>query len=800
MPQASPARLSLLAAGKLRLILGHALLSALFLTFFLLLNLPGTILFTQVGSSTWYPANGLVLALMVGVSPWYAFLCIFADWLAGSWIYHQPIASFSQTIGPFGVVGCYAAAAYLLRGPLRIDFNVFRSRDVARYVTVTALAACGATAIGVSCLAGDHAILWSSFWPWAHDWFIGDEIGLLALAPFLLIHVFPSVRSQLSPRSETFTATIRISAKSQNTLLVPIEGVGQALAVIAVVWIVFWPSWGNYIFLCFVPVLWMAVRHGVGRATTGTVALTFGMVIAMQVFPTPPVIFSRIGVLMLVVSATGLIVGSTVTERHLMGTSLRERTAYLNSLIENSPLGIVVLNKEGRVELVNEAFTKLFLFDQPNELLDSHLDELLPQESPGNSRSWSEQVMNGQTFHRTLRRRRRDGQILDLEIQAVPLMVDGMVRGAYAICRDISEQVRASEAERDHADTLQRLVKELELQTDQMSLLNELASMLECCVTVKEACSVIRDSTRKLFPDAMQGSLYTFRASRNWIEVVVSWGNSAQFQPVFGPEECWALRRGQLHWSNTAGEGTVCPHLHAEPAALHVCIPMIGHGETLGILNLAFSDTEKDSASTRYVRQRLGVAVAAQVALSLASLQLHEKLRSQSIRDPLTGLFNRRFLQESLEKEIIRSRRNLHPLSILFIDIDNFKRFNDNFGHDAGDFVLQSLAALLNRFFRGDDVTSRWGGEEFAILLADSGCEQAAARADCLRDEVKKLGLQYHGTSLAAITLSIGVATFPEHGSTSEELLRAADKCLYRSKSAGRDCVSVASSVPVDKS
>jgi diguanylate cyclase (GGDEF)-like protein len=363
------------------------------------------------------------------------------------------------------------------------------------------------------------------------------------------------------------------------------------------------------------------------------------------------------------------------------------------------------------------------------------------------------------------------------------------------MCRDISEQVRASEAEREHAVALNQLVKELEVQADQMTLLNEMASMLECCATMQEACTVVQESSRKLFSGASFMGLYTFRASRNLVEVAASWGNSGPSQSVFGPSACWALRRGKPHWSGATGGGISCPHLNEMEAAWHLCVPMVGQGETLGILDLGFAGPAGEATGFRHSQQQLGVAVAAQIALSLASLQLREKLRSQSIRDPLTGLFNRRFMLESLDREMIRARRKNRALSVLFIDIDHFKQFNDTFGHDAGDHVLQSFAELLNRFFRGDDVACRWGGEEFAVILPEAHSDDATARANSLRAEVKQLGLQYRGTRLASITLSIGVATFPENGSTSEDLIRIADQCLYKSKSAGRDCVTISNPV-----
>jgi len=168
----------------------------------------------------------------------------------------------------------------------------------------------------------------------------------------------------------------------------------------------------------------------------------------------------------------------------------------------------------------------------------------------------------------------------------------------------------------------------------------------------------------------------------------------------------------------------------------------------------------------------LAISAAAQIALSLASLQLRETLREQSIRDPLTRLFNRRFLEESFGRELQLAGRKKQSVAVLFLDLDHFKRFNDTFGHDAGDMVLQSLADLFRNFFRGTDICCRYGGEEFAIILPESTSKDAVIRADALRLELKSLRLRYKKEPLGPITVSVGVAAFPQHGSTSEELLQ----------------------------
>jgi diguanylate cyclase (GGDEF)-like protein/PAS domain S-box-containing protein len=788
---------SLMSYG--RLITRHTVLSVCFVLLYLALNLPQVILISQLGSVAWYPATGLVLALLLGVSPSYAVLILFANALAGAMFYHQPLTSFGETVGSVGVAACYGAAAYVLRGPMKIDLGLRRRQDVVRYVFVTLTAAMAATVIGVTCLAADKSIPWSEFWPSAWGWFAGDGIGLLGVAPFLLIHVFPWVRRLLSPTTKEVGQENKLPRRIARFNPVHVaETMGQAVAIMGVLWIMFGPQFGSrqLFYLSFVPIIWIAMRQGIRRAVSGMLALNFGMVVAMHVFPPVPGVPAKVGLLMLVISGVGLIVGSAVSERHRIALDLQEQTAHLNSLIENSPFGIVVLDQQGLVELTNAAFDKLFRFDQ-RELNGSDLSRIfVPDDAWTESTLSIEKIIADETLHATAKRRRKDGQILDIEVHAVPLLVDGRVRGSYMIYKDISEQIRASQAERQHAEVLNQLVSELQLRTKQMTLLSEMGDLLECCGTTQEACAVVAQSVQKLLPEAHSGTLYLFKSSRNLVEAVARWGGDSVSESVFSPDACWSLRRGQPHWNELAG-GVNCTHLAVGSTKKCLCVPMVGQGDTLGVLHLEFAGhaeprTDAASENPQDSQQRIATTVAGQIALSLASLRLRETLRDQSIRDPLTGLFNRRFMEESLEREMQRAVRKNHPVSVLFVDLDHFKRFNDTFGHDAGDLVLRSIADLFRSIFRVDDVVCRYGGEEFGIILPESSAENAAIRANGLREATKRLEVRYKNQTLGTITLSIGVATFPDHGQTSEALLKAADQCLYRSKAGGRDLVTVA--------
>jgi diguanylate cyclase (GGDEF)-like protein/PAS domain S-box-containing protein len=784
-----------------RLILRQALVSVSFALTYVLLNRPEIILLSRFGFITWYPAIGLVMALLLGVSPWFALLVCFSDALAGRIIYGMPLLSFGNTLGAAGSALSYGVAAYILRGPMQIDLVLRRRRDVVRYVVLSAAAAAGATIFGVASLIADHSIPPGEYKSAAVGWFLGDAIGLVGIAPFLLVHVFPHLRNWLTPAlSQTRPARPR-SARSNFALRVIAEAFAQAVTIVAALLVMFGFKHGRYdhLYLCFIPVVWIAMRQGIRRVVTGLLALNFGIVVAVHLFPPTTAVFNQVALLMMVVSSVGLIVGSEVSERHRLTLDLNKQTLYLDSLIQNSPLGIIVLDRQGAVELANSAFEKLLQYDR-HELVSIDIGRIgMTDEEAFDSLHLIHQIFAGKTLQKTVRHRRKDGKVLDLALRGVPLLVGGEVGGAYLIYEDISDQIRASEAQRQHAESLDLLVKELELRTRQTTLLNEMGSLLACCATVKEASAVVANSMQKLYPAASSGGLYLFRSSRDLIEAAVRWGQENALALTFPPDACWALRLGQPHLSGHPGNDIACQHLTKGRTNDSLCVPMVAQGNTIGVLLLEFESAnefryEFSNESYRDLHQRLAISAGSQIALSLASLQLRETLREQSIRDPLTRLFNRRFLEESFDRELQLADRKKQSVAVLFLDLDHFKRFNDTFGHEAGDLVLQSLADLFRNFFRATDICCRYGGEEFAIILPESTSQDAAMRAEALRAEVKTLRLQYKKQPLGQLTLSAGVSAFPEHGSTSEELLKIADKCLYESKARGRDVVTIPSS------
>jgi len=349
------------------LIARHLLFALSVILFYLLLNQPWIILVSpSLGFTAWYPATGLIFVVMLCLGPRYFPLLVLIDVLAGLVIYHQPLVSWSSTIAPVIGAGSYAGAAYLLRGPLRIDPVLRHRRDVVRYILITTAAALPATLAGVVALLKDRTVLGSEFWSSALQWYIGDAIGLVGFAPFLLIHVFPWVVRELSTfrREPVQRVDRRATRLRRNHSGAVLEAIGQASAIIVVLWVMFGRTFGpkEFYYLAFVPILWIAMRQGIRRVVTALVIFNFGIVVALRIYPLPPDFQLKVGVLMLAVSATALVVGSEVTERHRTARQLRDRTGFLNSLIEHNPLAIAIQDGEGYVRFCNDAFANLFLY------------------------------------------------------------------------------------------------------------------------------------------------------------------------------------------------------------------------------------------------------------------------------------------------------------------------------------------------------------------------------------------------------------------------------------------------------
>ncbi|MBP1609239.1 MAG: diguanylate cyclase with and sensor, partial [Acidobacteria bacterium] len=299
-----------------------------------------------------------------------------------------------------------------------------------------------------------------------------------------------------------------------------------------------------------------------------------------------------------------------------------------------------------------------------------------------------------------------------------------------------------------------------------------------------EAYSVIVNVAQQIFP-VQTGALYIIDKPRNVLEAVALWGEPSKAVDTFIPNDCWALRRGRVHWVEDQNSGPMCRHLRNPAPEGYICVPMMAQSQAIGVLSLEKPLNEPFRESKR----QLALAMAEHVAMALSNLRLHETLRSQSIRDPLTGLFNQNFMEESLDLELHRSVRNQCPLGIIMTEVDNSDLIRLTFGQEAADYIVRNLGKLLQRNIRKEDIVCRLGDCKFVILLPQSGIEVCPQRAENLMAAVRSLDVTLFMSPVAGITASMGIATFPDHGRTVESLLGAAEAALRRAREAGGNSI-----------
>ncbi len=320
-----------------------------------------------------------------------------------------------------------------------------------------------------------------------------------------------------------------------------------------------------------------------------------------------------------------------------------------------------------------------------------------------------------------------------------------------------------------------RMLRELSERSERATLLAKMGELLQSCVTLDEVFATAMGFAPKIFP-AARGAMALLNASRSVAEVIGSWSECQLPAMEFDASECWALRTGHPHLVSAGDLTAPCAHA-AGVRNMYLCIPILAQGETLGILHLQATD---EAPQLNISELSFKTTFAAQVGLSIANIRLRDALRTQSVRDALTGLYNRRYLEEVLEREVRRAARAAQSLGVLMIDLDHFKTFNDTYGHDAGDAVLRETGAALTRGIRAEDFVCRFGGEEFVVILPTATWKPLVPRAERLRLKMKELTVMHQGTSMGMLTVSIGVAEFPEHGLSPRELMAAADAALYR--------------------
>lgn len=324
----------------------------------------------------------------------------------------------------------------------------------------------------------------------------------------------------------------------------------------------------------------------------------------------------------------------------------------------------------------------------------------------------------------------------------------------------------------------------------------DIRSLFLACMSVEEACHITMDWFKRQFPE-ISGDISLFSENREHLETIVSWSEERSQGDSFRHSDCWAIRRGRPHHFGAGCEAGIAPCQHYEAGGddWHLCLPLMASGEALGLIHFHGPSKPLDhtgDSTAEGAQQDCDLdGISESLSMAISSLNLRKTLQDQAIRDPLTQLFNRRYLEYTLQRELYQAERAGAPLAIAIMDVDHFKKFNDQFGHDAGDVLLKNVGAVLLKHMRGGDIACRFGGEEFALVYPGMPRDVAITRLETIREQIGKLSLSHRGTALDAVTISAGIAIYPEHGQDIESLINSADQALYRSKESGRNQVTI---------
>ena len=477
--------------------------------------------------------------------------------------------------------------------------------------------------------------------------------------------------------------------------------------------------------------------------------------------------------------------------QHIVASPAKKRIELLEQALQSSPDLIAISDHQGRFIFANKAFLNAYGYSEET-IPGAHFAEILSLHNPRplnetigkqcfTKGGWSGECLSG-----------RMGQP-DLPVWLIvgPVMDEnGDLAGAFGIARDVSEKKNLEQSLQESNKKLTFALETLKEYTRKTVRITELLDILQTCENADEAYKILETALPALLPSP-SGALCITSASRNIVEAVACWGDPVTTAKAFRPDECWALRRGKLHCV-TEGEFPLrCGHVGVSSA--YVCVPLVAQGETLGLLYTHYAQESRPSSEVNgdailTFEEQIAV-IAKRISLTIANLRLREVLRGQSLRDPLTGLFNRRYMEAGLERELRRAAREKQTVSVLMTDIDHFKRFNDTFGHQAGDALLRDFGSLLLKNVRGEDIICRYGGEEFVCVLPGTTLATAVERAESLRNQIKALSVQHQGQVLGTVTASFGVAQSQDNNTSVESLLKAADDALYRAKHNGRDRV-----------
>lgn len=465
---------------------------------------------------------------------------------------------------------------------------------------------------------------------------------------------------------------------------------------------------------------------------------------------------------------------------------------YADLVLRHAGDGVVISGPDRRALWVNPAFTATTGYTI-DELSGKDPGQVL--QGADTDRDTARQIQVACGLRRDIRadilNYRADGQPFWVDLKVTPIF-DAQGRHTHFIStlRDITERKALEQQNEEMRHTE-------ELRQSERQLLALTSEWLYSAKSQDELLMVVQRAMHTLIPEA-DGALYIYDSDRTRLDLAAHWGTIPEFAAQILPDECWALRRGRAYAYGLKPIQFVCDHV-TKPGTPYFCIPITAHGETIGLMHIIFDGFEEGGVM-RHMRDHvlrnrwdISLICAEQISLAVANVRLRQELQERSIRDPLTGLWNRRWFMEQALREMSSAQRDGRQVSLVMVDVDHFKKFNDEHGHDAGDLVLKAVGAALMDLRADGIMPCRLGGEEFVLLCPDIAPEHALLHADRMRAALASVRVTHASVDLPPVTVSCGVAFSPHHGLRVEHVLAAADRALYQAKAEGRDCTVLAS-------
>ncbi|MDI9819134.1 MULTISPECIES: diguanylate cyclase [unclassified Legionella] len=469
-------------------------------------------------------------------------------------------------------------------------------------------------------------------------------------------------------------------------------------------------------------------------------------------------------------------------------SDLRRSEENFRNTIENAPIGMAIVSPEGKYIHANHTLQDILGYST-EELSNKNMLEITHSDDVPMTQDAMNKLIRGELriSHMEKRYIRKDESIIwAMESSTLIRDEQGSPVNFITQMKDVSDRVQSEEKMRQLNEKTIETLNELKLLEHDESLLNKLNRSLQICITAEEAYPRINLIAQDLFPD-LNGGLSVYNKAVNQMETVVQWGK-VQFLPkIFFPIDCFPIREANVHVVDNPHKSVPCAHYLSPPQGGYMALPLMVQNDLIGVIHLLALNGKKLTQHQQDMANSFGNIV----KLAIANINLRVSLSELSLHDPLTNLYNRRYLNDILSRELIRIAREKNTLCVAMLDIDNFKKFNDIYSHLAGDEVLKLIGQLLKKSFRDNDISFRFGGEEFVVVLLSTTLNNALKIMDGFREKLKNTPIYFKGNLLPNITISIGVAEAPKHGATIDDIIKAADHALYEAKRAGKDRVVV---------